>query len=465
MKLLNVVFFVSLSNLAWAQTLTLTDYKNQVLKNDPQTQSLRALFEANQKVKSQADLMTGVQVFADANLLDDQRTTVNPRFQGDRTAVNSLSVGLQQQTRYGLKWSLSQNFQKTKIENADSTAITQPEYNDAFPKLELSLPLWRNWLGSETQAEQDKSKLQLEAAAKQAEINWIQRQAEVEEVYFQLLSKKEVFDIQKDSLGRAEKIENWTQSRFQRNLVDEGDFFQAQAAVQARQLDVIKAEVDLKNAARIFNSLRNLESEQVSENLKNENLDLSRLKLNAFEKKERLDLQARQDQIQSQKSMALAEREKLKPSLDLQVQGYTQGRGNTYSAAERRTFQDEDYLFVGVGFSMPLDQVKTSQIRSGYSEISKAQEQAEQSRLRDVGLTWSETVEKANQLKKQVEILRTLEVLERKKADSERNKLNRGRSTTFQVLNFEQDYNSARNQRINLEFQARQFINSLALYK
>jgi outer membrane protein TolC len=112
-----------------------------------------------------------------------------------------------------------------------------------------------------------------------------------------------------------------------------------------------------------------------------------------------------------------------------------------------------------------LDQVKTSQIRSGYAEMSQAQAQAEQSRLRDVGLTWSETVEKASQLKKQLEILRSLEVLQRKKADSERNKLNRGRSTTFQVLNFEQDYNSARNQRINLEFQARQFINSLALYK
>lgn len=454
-----------LSQAVGAQTLTLSDYKNQVLKNDPQTQSVQALYEANQKVKSQADLITSVQVFADANLLDDQRTTVNPRFQGDRTAVNTLSVGLQQQTRYGLKWSLSQNFQKTKIENADSTAITQPEYNDAFPKLELSLSLWRNWLGSETQAEQDKTQLQLEVMAKQAEMNWIQRQAEVEEIYFQLLSKKEVYEIQKDSLNRAEKIESWTRSRFQRNLVDEGDYFQAQAAVQARQLDVIKAEVDLKNAARVFNSLRNVNSEQVIENLKNENLDLSRLKLNASEKKERLDLQARQDQILSQKWMALAEREKLKPNLDLQVQGYTQGRGNTYSAAERRTFQDEDYLFVGVGFSMPLDQIKTSRIRTGYTEMSQAQDQAEQSRLRDVGLTWSETVEKANQLKKQLEILRALEILERKKADSERNKLNRGRSTTFQVLNFEQDYNSARNQRINLEFQARQFINSLALYK
>ena len=461
-----VCFLIILSSQAlWAQALTLSEYKSQVLKNDPQTQSVKALYDANQKVMSQADLITSVQVFADASFLDDQRPTVNPRFQGDRTSANSLSLGLQQQTRYGLKWSLSQNFQKTKIDNADPVAITQPEYNDNFPKLELSLPLWRNWLGSETQAEQERIKLQSQALAKQSEINWIQRQSEVEEIYFQLLSKKEVFTIQKDSLDRAERIESWTRSRIQRNLVDEGDYFQAQAAVQARQLDLVKAEVDLKNAARTFNSLRNLSSDEVPESLKNEDLNLNLLNLNASEKKERIDLQARQDQIRAQKNMAIAEKEKLKPSLDLQVQGWTQGRGATYSAADRRTFQDEDYLFFGIGFSMPLDQLKAAKIRSGYSEMNTAQDLSEQSRLRDVGLNWLDTVEKAQQLKKQLEILRALEVLERKKADSERNKLNRGRSTTFQVLNFEQDYNSARNQRINLEFQARQFINSLALYK
>jgi len=465
MNFLNVIFFAFVSQSVLAQTLSLIEYKNQVLRKDPQTQSVKSLFEGNQKVMSQADLITDVQIFANTSLLDDQRPTVNPRFQGDRTSAQSLSLGLQQQTRYGLKWSLSQNYQKTKIDNADPVAITQPEFNDNFPKLELSLPLWRNWLGSETQAEQDRMKFQSQAAVKQAEMNWIQRQAEVEEIYFQLLSRKEVFTIQKDSLNRAEKIESWTKSRFQRNLVDEGDYFQAQAAVQARQLDLVKAEVDLKNAARIFNSLRNITSDEVSEVLRNEELNLNLLTLKASEKKERLDLQTQHDQILAQKNGALAEKEKLKPSLDLQVQGWTQGRGATYSAADRRTFQEEDYLFVGIGFSMPLDQIKTSGLRKGYSEISFAQNLAEQSRLRDVGLNWQDTVEKAQQLKKQVEILRTLEVLERKKADSERNKLNRGRSTTFQVLNFEQDYNSARNQRINLEFQARQFINSLALYK
>ena len=459
---LSLILFAHVSG---AQVLTLQDYKKQVFEKDPKTISLRSQMESYDKVKSQADMLTSVNVFANAGWLDDQRPTTNPGFQGNQTLSETLTLGLQQQTAYGLKWSLSQNYQKTDIKNANSTAIPQPKYYDNFPKLELSLPLWRNWLGKETQSDQSQIRLQSEVQYKKAKIDWIQRQNEIEETYFNLLSKQETYQIQKDSLARAQKILQWSESRFKRNLIDEGDLFQAQAAVQSRELNLVTAFNELQMATRNFNSLLGIASDETKVQLQGENINLARLNLNKNEAKKRLDIELRADQIEAQKRSYQAQKEKMKPSLDLQVQGWTQGRDVTYRSAQKNTFKDEDYLFVGVGFSMPLDQFKASRIRTGYSDLIQSQQQLEEVRQRDLALNWQDTVDQASQIKQQLEIVRRLEDLQRKKADSERSKLNQGRSTTFQVLNFEQEYLLTRNQRIQTEFLARQFLNSLALYQ
>lgn len=465
MKLQILIISLLLSIQVKSETLNFETYKAQVLEKDVKTQSIKLQYEASQKTVQQSDFMTSVNVFANAGYLDDQRPTTNPGFQGNRTEVNTLGVGLQQQTEYGLKWSLSQNIQKTNIENANPAAIPVPKYYDTFPKLELSLPLWRNWLGAETQSDQKQLLMQSELQQKKLEMDWINQQAEIELNYFRLLSRREAYQIQFDSLTRAQKILQWSQSRYARNLIDEGDLVQAQAAVKARELDVATAKTDLLVASRIFNQMRGRESDEVNETLVQQEIPLQKLKLKSSEKRERLDSVLLKYQIEQQKSLALAQKEKLKPSLDLQVQAWTQGRGATFTSSEARTFGDEDYLFVGVGFSMPLDQIKASRVRQGYSDLKEAQDKAEQSRLLQLGTTWSETVNRADQIYNQVEILRELERLQKKKADSEREKLNRGRSTTFQVLSFEQDYFTARNRRIAIELEARQFIHSLALYK
>lgn len=463
MKIL--ILALLMAHLSQAQVLTLQEYKKQVFETDPKTISLRLQVESFDQVKSQADTLTGVNVFANAGWLDDQRPTTNPGFQGNQTLAETLTLGLQQQTAYGLKWSLSQNYQKTDIRNASSTAVPQPKYYDNFPKLELTLPLWRNWLGRETQSDQTQLRMQLETQSKKAQINWIQRQNEIDEIYHRLLSQQETYQIQKDSLARAQKILQWSESRYKRNLIDEGDLFQAQAAVQSRELNLVSAKNALQIAARDFNSLLGLNHDEVQLQLKSENIQLTRFDLNKNESKKRLDIELQNNQIELQKQNYLAQNEKMKPSLDLQVQGWTQGRDVTYTSAQKNTFEDEDYLFIGVGFSMPLDQLRASKIRTGYNQLAETQDLMEKVRQRDLALNWQNTVEQAAQIKQQLEILRNLEDLQRKKADSERAKLNQGRSTTFQVLNFEQDYLLTRNQRIQVEFQARQFLNSLALFE
>lgn len=450
---------------AFAQSLSLEDYKNQVLEKDPETQAALERKKGAELSQDSASLLTSVSLFANSAYVDDQRPTTNPTFQGFKTKVNSYALGLQQQTKLGLKWSLSQNVSRTEIKGASAAFLPLPKYYDTYPKLELTMPLWRNLLGKETSGEVDQLRSQGKAMAKQAEIAWVQRQSAIEEAFYRVLSQQESFSIQKDSLNRANGILNWTDGRVKRNLVDASDLYQAQAAVASRKIDLLNAETQLKEASRTFNSLRGVQGDQVTEKLLGNEIDLQRLKIERAAVKLRKDTLAQKELNQSSEAGYRAQREKNKPSLDLTLQAYTQGRDAQYSRSQDETFKEQDYLYVGVNFVLPLDQSQASNSRNGFAALEKSQRLIEQARVRDQALTWEETADQAESLTKQLALLRELEVLQRKKADAERDRLNRGRSTTFQVLNFEQDYNMIRSQRIQTEFQARQFINSLSLFE
>jgi outer membrane protein TolC len=465
LKVMMILAVFSVVIQAYGQTLSLETYKQQVLEKDPATQAALERKKGAELSQDSADLLTGVSLFANSAYVDDQRPTSNPTFQGVKTKVNTYSIGLQQQTRLGFKWSLSQNINQTEINGASPAFVPLPKYYDVFPKLELTMPLWRNLLGNETSGDVDQLKFQARASAKQAMIGWIQRQSDVEEAFYRVLSQQESYEIQKDSLNRAEKILSWTDTRVKRNLVDASDLYQAQAAVASRKIDLVNAETQLREVSRTFNSLRGVVGEEVPEKLIGPNLDLTKLKIEKKAAKIRMDTLAQKELNQSSEAAYRSQREKNKPSLDLTLQAYTQGRDAQMAPAEKETFKDKDYLYVGVNFVLPLDQVTASHSRSGFASLEKSQQLLEQARLRDEKLTWEETADQADSLAKQVTLLRELEILQKKKADAERERLNRGRSTTFQVLSFEQEYNAIRSQRIQTEFQARHFINTLALFE
>jgi outer membrane protein TolC len=446
-------------------TLTLDAYKQIVLEKDPETQAAMERKKGAELSQNSASLLTNVSLFAKSDYVDDQRPTAAPLFQGDTTRVDTYSLGLQQQTRLGFKWALSQNVSHTQIYGVDPNVVPQSKYYDTYPKLELSIPLWRNLLGAETSGDVDQMHFQARALAKQAEIGWVQRQNDVEAAFYRVLSEQDAYSIHQDSLKRAEGILNWTDTRVKRNLVDASDLYQAQAAVAQRKIDVIDSETRLRDASRVFNSLRGVAGDEVAETLVAPDLDLMKLKLQKSAALIRKDTLAQKELNLSSEAGYKSQREKNKPNLDVAVQAYTQGRDNTYTGSQDKTFEKKDYFYVGVNFVLPLDQWTASKSRSGFESLTKAEALSEQARLRDQPLTWEQTVDQADSLSKQVVLLRELETYQRKKADAERDRLNRGRSTTFQVLSFEQDYNMIRTQRIDAEFQARQFINSLALYE
>lgn len=462
---LKLIFILGISvNQALAsQVILLKQYVEMAQSKDPSLQSAQVSMEGSRLIKNNARLLTGINFFTKGNILTDGRPTSAPSFQGDQTDVNAVAVGLQQQTSFGLAWTLSQNYQYTKIYNA--AVVPLPEYYDMYPKIELSLPLWRNWLGSETKATQVQAESQIRVQMLNSELSRVQKENEVKEAYYSLATQQKSFEIQKDSLRRAEKILNWARSRATRNLSDKSDVYQTQALVSARKLELMSAELKLKEAARVFNSFLEIDSDTVSYSLAPEEIDLQALELSKVQAKARLDLRLQKENLKSVESSYIVQREKNKPSLNVSMAYLKQGRDATVSGAQSKISEAKDYRLLTLTFNMPLDIGNMSDSQEGYGKLAEGQVLAEKASVRAESIQWKNTVNQAETLAQQLKIVRDLEVVQKNKADLERSKYNNGRSTTYQVLMFEQDYVNSRTQKINLELQVRKFLTSLDLYR
>lgn len=447
-----------------ADSISLKQYMELCQSKDPSVQAAKMAQEGTRLTENNARLLTGVNLFANGSFMNDGRPTANPTFMGDKTDFNSLTLGLQQQTSFGLMWALSHNYAYTNIHNA--SFIPMPKYYDMYPKLELSIPLWRNWLGSETKAGQEQLENQLQLQKINSELARIQKDNEVKDAFYNLATQQKAYEIQKDSLQRAEKLLTWSESRSSRNLADKSDVYQTQALVSARKLELMGAEVKLKEAARVFNSFLEIDADTVGYRLLVDEIDSKALDLSRAQAKSRLDLLLQKENLKSAESNYLSQKEKNKPSLNLSMSLLKQGRDVTASGAQSKiTSENKDYQQVALTFNMPLDVGNMSDSKEGYALLAQSQALAEKARVKNESIQWKNAIDQAQMLSDQLKIVRDLESVQKSKADLERSKYNNGRSTTYQVLMFEQDYVNSRNQKLSLELQVRRFLTSLDLYK
>jgi|GEM_PF-2274672 len=449
--------------------LTLNQYLRQVDNNDRGVQSVRKEAEGMQAAKEQYSLLTTPNLIASFGRLDDRRPKSSLQAQGDQILSQNFSFGLQQMTPFGLKYSVTQNFDQAKILSGGQTLTGNfndwPEYNDVYPKIELSLSLWRNFLGRETKGDRDNIRFSQEAGIHQAEINRIRKENEVEEVFFELANQMELLKISKESLSRSQKILDWSQNRVSKNLAEKSDLYQAQAAEKARRLDLVGTEQKLADSARRFNRMRGVISDEVPDKLVVPEPALSQLKLSKAAAKQRKDVKAIEALSIAKEANYLSQKEKLKPELDFIMNYTTVGRAVDRAEATQRVFNGREQIYMGVNFKMPLDLSLSGQLRDGYALLAESQRLKSEDQLQILKSEWAQFVDLASHSTEQYLLLKELEVIQKNKADSERSRLNQGRSTTFQVLNFETDYLKTRGDRLAAEYKIRQLIMNLKLFE
>jgi outer membrane protein TolC len=372
--------------------------------------------------------------------------------QGDQTNNEFVTAGILQQFNFGLKGQLSYFFSHTEIHNASTTFVPNSNFNDGIARLELSQSLWRNSGGNELKAQSTLIESQAKASRFIESFKIKSILANAESVYWSLSQMKKLVKVQNENLTRAERLVKWNLRRSNTGLGDRSDTLQAQSNFKLREYELKRTLQDQASVQRLFNSLRGLNNSEVNDTLATieaKNL----LAMNPPLKSElRDDVRAALEQQNLAKASATLAIERNKPTLELYGSHALNGRDRDRGEAIGNSFtNDQPTTAVGVRLSAPLDFSTSSSTISSYKKEQIAADLNYQRKVFDQDREWNDLLARFEDAKVKLKLVEQIAEAQKSKSTYENNRLTNGRTTTFQVLNFENDYANSESLRIQTE--------------
>lgn len=463
------IFFglsLSLAFSAWSQTLSLESYIDSVKNSNESFKAANISADSATVKMLEADLLTMPQVFASFMHVDDQKPRSNPTLYGTGLTNDSLSFGFQQQNRYGTSGKLYYSFDHTQVKGLSAPYSAGAESYTGAPAIELKQSFWKNGFGAETRATEVLAENSQKATlmGKKFEQKGLVIQAET--AYQQLALARETVRIQTEALERYKKIRDWNARRVNMGLADKADLLQAEAGLQLKTLDVKNAIEDEKAASRNFNSLRSVESEVVVETIsevKNKDLDLPPY----FKKmEEREDLAA----LRYSKDIAYANSKvsehKVLPTLDLVASAsFNSSEKDQGKAVSQSLKSDYPFWSLGVNFSAPIDLFTTNKLRGAYNADAMSADLSYQRKKFENEKEHQDLLKSLEDAKTRLELTQKMEKLQQEKLAYEKERLFKGKTVTYQVLQFEIDYANAQLMRLREEAKIIGILASLKTYR
>lgn len=456
-------FFTSLAS--FAQDLTLENYLRDVELKNGGVRGTTMSSEALKLRQDEGSLFFRPSFFLTGELMDDQRPTTAPVFQGTQTLRQTLRAGLLQNFRTGTKTTLSYNYYKTQINGASPTVLPNKMFFDVAPMLEVTQSLWRNFLGKEFEATEVVQNAATEAQKYRDQFQLKQTMMQARNAYWRLYFAQRSLRVQEESLERAVKLRDWNRNRVRSNLVDEAELLQAEANLQNREMEHQDTLTEVATALREFNSIRESD-EPVDLSVQNDRESEYILGANLPQKgKVREDILATIALNRVSQAQAEIGTEKYKPNLELYGNYSINGRDKQYADAREQAFAaTRPMSVVGVRFVTPLDFGAVADYKKSYAQEKVANEIKLKRKVFEVEKEWEILAERFNNFRERLKLTQKLEKVQERKLLSEKRRYNQGRTTTFQVLQFEQDYANAQLLKLRNERELLVVYNQLMLF-
>lgn len=462
MKMLLFLFF---SLPAFAQTLNLDDYLKQVAEKHGQYLSSQESYNASTLMAKESDIMLAPNLFMTATHTDDAKPSIQIPY--DKLIDNNVEIGVRQQTSIGLSGSLSYIWDDLTFRNINFSGTPfSPSGTIGSPTLKLSISLWRNFWGAETRSQVDQLTYKDSAQKYSASFNMKSILSGAEATYWALALARESVKVAKDSVERGTELYKWNRFRTNSGLADKSDLLQADAALQSEKLALKKAQDDEITAARNFNSARGMDSTDVKEALTpltSASLD----RLNVPKRAEmRDDVRAALDQTKAAQAADEQARQSYKPTLEL----FGTAALNTPNPFDKANALADSFnnnrptQIVGVRFSTPLDLGVVHDAQAGHAAAVHAAQRSYERRLFEQETGWHDLIDQFHQAKDRLTIYDSLEKVQKAKLDHERVRRQKGRTTTYQVILFESDYDQTQLARIQTMSQILQLFAQMKLY-
>lgn len=441
---------ILLASSAFAQgTLSLNDYVQQVTQGHKGWQSSQKAAAGAALREDEGKVMTSPQVSAQVQHVSDQKPSATSFISGDKVISDSYTAGIGQQTRFGLKAQFNYTMSQTELFNANPQFVKESKYYEGRPSIEVSQSLWKNGFGSETKTTESLLAAQTRLSSQSEAYKQKMYGLEAEMVYWRLVLARETVGAQRAALERALKIKAWSARRSQLDLGDKADLFQAESAVKLRDLELQIAVDEERAAARAFNLARGLESADVKESLTRITPSMLDRMAEPAKVGERPDVKVAREALALSTASAALGQEKYKPNLDAFASYALNGHEATMGDAMSSSFKtDKPTLAVGLKISAPLTWGIASRAQDGYIQEKYGADLNYQRKLFENNAEWLDLEQKLADSKKRLQLTRAMESTQKEKLEYEKDRQSRGRTTTYQVLAFEQDFAAAELARI-----------------
>jgi outer membrane protein TolC len=265
--------------------------------------------------------------------------------------------------------------------------------------------------------------------------------AQAETAYWRLAIARTIAGKQQQSLQRAVKIQTWVAKRTSLRLAESADLLQAEAAVQSKKLDLQNAVNEQQLAALNFNTLRGSCEINVSERLCSYHEDLVFTLPLPCRPGLREDVKIAEQEEKIKIANAQLGIEKNKPILDLYASYALNGKNPSSNLAIAESFTaDYPSTAVGLRLSMPLNFSRLAKDRAAYRKEMCGAKYEYQQKVYDNFREWELLTAKIQNLSNRLNITAKLASIEFGKLQAEQDRLKYGKTTTYQVLVFEQEY-------------------------
>lgn len=457
-----VIFFLFFSQTVFA--VSLDDYIGQVTKKNSRVNSTQQFLTSADLQKSESKILTSIRAFSLAQVENDHRQPQFAAFEGVSKDRRNFQLGLEQNSGFGINHKLYTNY--TYLDQKKATFIPNPKVANSALVYEFTIPLWKNFSGRVIRMQQEIIMARFEGATQRETFEQRKVMAESRATYWRLKTAREIVRLQEEMISQGEKFLSWTQKRVRDKLGEESDLRQAQAILELRRFDLQKETVELRRAEQAFNSMREVNLADAIEEL-DEFPEDSILPALPSEKEalSRPDLLALEAQLAAETLESRQAAENSKMELNLIGSASTNGLAFSAEPNYSKTFSGKYPAYmVGVRLSVPLDRASVNDVQKAANIKKTGLNYAIRRNRYESVVGLSQLRMDYEQLSAQLKIVRRLVEAQENKIKTERERSRYGRSSTFQLLTFEQDYQQARQDLIRTQGQIWQLTGQALLY-
>lgn len=423
------------AKVATGPRLTLQDYLGQVAAKHAGYKAADLTSKGAKQTAEEGKLLFRPTLFGNAGA--SVAGQANPFSESEQFQSKNYSLGIGQATDVGLSARLTAN----RSEFALNAGALSGKYEANWTQLELTQSLWRNWAGREIDAQAEASEYAALANAFAQSHAGKALMLEAEAAYWRLALSREIVQVQKDALDRAQRSSDWAARRARMQLADRAEALQTSTAFQARRLELRQAEDEASAAAQAFNSSRGLNSNEVPEVLAEITPTLTDSLQVPARTSKRDDVKAAELQAKAGAANAQIARERNKPTIEAYATvPLSEPEDPTGAFATVIPQTSRVATTVGIRATIPLDFARTSRVREGYDSQATAANSIFERKAFEEERDWTDLVNKFTQAKQRLKLYEELEKQQREKLLYERDRQGRGRSTLQSVLIYEGDY-------------------------